>query len=292
MRKFFEQTVLFFSWLSTALFLTALLLILGYLVYRGGGVLGVKLFFGKVPPLDALLLRQQVFDGLFPAIAGTVSLVLLSVGLAVPVGVAAGIYMAEYCRGWLRQLLSIVFDVLAGLPSIVVGLAGFSLSLILHRLLPGRLGPCLLIAALAMSFLILPYLIRSTQMALESVSTALRLSAPALGATKWQNIRHVLLPTKLPDIFGGIILATGRAAEDTAVIMLTGVVASAGLPRSLFEQFEALPFYIYYISSQYSDPAELQMGFGAAILLLAICAVLFVIASLLEHSISRRFRRC
>ena len=142
-----------------------------------------------------------------------------------------------------------------------------------------------------MSFLILPYLIRSTQMALESVSPALRLSAPALGATKWQNIRHVLLPVKLPDILGGVILATGRAAEDTAVIMLTGVVASAGLPRSLFEQFEALPFYIYYISSQYSDPAELRMGFGAAILLLTICAVLFVFAALIEHFVNRRIGR-
>lgn len=291
MRRFFEQAALFFSWASMVLLLGTLLIVLGYLLYRGGGVLGVELLFGSVSPIDALLLRRQVFDGLFPAIAGTVSLVLLSVGLAVPVGLAAGIYMAEYCRGWPRRFLSISFDVLAGLPSIVVGLAGFSLSLILHRLLPGRLGPCLLISALAMSFLILPYLIRSTQMALESVPPALRLSAPALGATKWQNIRHVLLPVKLPDILGGVILATGRAAEDTAVIMLTGVVASAGLPRSLFEQFEALPFYIYYISSQYSDPAELQMGFSAAILLLTICAVLFVFAVLLEHSVSRRIGR-
>ena len=121
MRRFFEQAVSFWSWLSMVLLLAALLLVLGYLVYRGGGVLGVKLLFGKVEPLDALLLRRQVFDGLFPAIAGTVSLVLLSVGLVVPAGLAAGIYMAEYCRGWTRRLLSISFDVLAGLPSIVVG---------------------------------------------------------------------------------------------------------------------------------------------------------------------------
>ena len=184
-----------------------------------------------------------------------------------------------------------MFDILAGLPSIVVGLAGFSLTIILHRLLPGRLGPCLLISALALGFLILPYLIRSTQMALESVAPSLRLSAPALGATHLQNIRYVLLPASLPDILGGIILAIGRAAEDTAVIMLTGVVVSAGLPRSLFEQFEALPFYIYYISSQYTNPEELQMGYGAAILLLTVCAVLFFSAFLVEQIISWRFRR-
>lgn len=291
MRRWLEHGVAIFSWSSSFSLLAALFVILGYLGSRGAGAVDVDLIFGSVPPMDAILLRRQVFDGLFPAIAGTFALVLLAVGLAVPVGLAAGIYMAEYCRGRTRQVLSLFFDVLAGLPSIVVGLAGFSLTLALHRLLPGRLGPCLLISALSLSFLILPYLIRSTQLALESVPSALRLSAPALGASRLQNIRHVLLPARLPDILGGVILATGRAAEDTAVIMLTGVVASAGLPRSLFEQFEALPFFIYYISSQYGDPEELQRGFGAAILLLAVCAVLFVGALLIERTVSRRLMR-
>jgi phosphate transport system permease protein len=291
MRKWFEQGITLFSWGSVLLLLSALSFVLGYLVFRGGGSVGSGLVFGNIPPLDALLLRRQVFNGLFPAIVGTFALVLIAVGLAVPVGLAAGVYMAEYCRGRMRRLLTVLFDILAGLPSIVVGLAGFSLTIVLHRLMPGRLGPCLLVSALAMSFLILPYLIRSTQLALESVAPTLRQCAPALGASRLQNIRHVLLPSRLPDILGGIILATGRAAEDTAVIMLTGVVASAGLPRSLFEQFEALPFYIYYISSQYSDPGELEMGFGAAVLLLAVCAVLFVGAFLIEQTISWRLKR-
>lgn len=291
MRRLLEQGVAIFSWSGTFLLFTVLLVLLGYLGYRGAGAVDTGLIFGTISPLDALLLRRQVFDGLFPTIVGTFALVLLAVGLAAPVGLAAGIYMAEYCRGRSRQVLSLLFDILAGLPSIVVGLAGFSLTIALHRLLPGRLGPCLLVSAFSLGFLILPYLIRSTQLALESVPPALRLSAPALGATKLQNIRYVLLPTRLPAILGGIILATGRAAEDTAVIMLTGAVASAGLPRSLFEQFEALPFFIYYISSQYSDPGELQTGFGAAILLSAVCAVLLFGAFIIEQTLSRRLRR-
>ncbi len=291
MRNVVERGIILFSWGSSLLLLTALLSILGYLLYRGGGIVGTALLFGDVAPVDALLLRKQVFNGLFPTMVGTLALVLLAVGFAVPVGVAAGIYMAEYARGNVKRLLSTLFDVLAGLPSIVIGLAGFSLTIVLHRFLPGRIGPCLLISALAMSFLILPYLIRSTQMTLESVPFSLRRTAPAMGATQLQNIFLVLLPNRLADILGGIILAIGRAAEDTAVIMLTGVVASAGLPRSLFEQFEALPFYIYYISSQYTNPGELQMGFGAAILLLTICVLLFVFAFIIERSISWRLRR-
>ncbi|MFH0784964.1 MAG: ABC transporter permease subunit [Pseudomonadota bacterium] len=291
MRRYFERSIVLLSWSSTFLLLAILLFILGYLVHQGGEAVSLGLIFGDVPSLDALFFRRQVFHGLFPAVVGTVALVLLSVGMALPVGIAAGIYMAEYSRGRVKWLLSVLFDVLAGLPSIVVGLAGFSLTLILHRLLPGRLGPCLLISALAIGFLILPYLIRSTQMALESLPLSLRCIAPALGATRLQNIRYVLLPTGLPDILGGIILAIGRAAEDTAVIMLTGVVASAGLPRSLFEQFEALPFFIYYISSQYADPGELRMGFGAALLLLAVCALLFAVAAVVERTLSQRLQR-
>lgn len=291
MTKLFERGVAICSWSCALLLLTVLFILLGYLGYRGGAAIDARLIFGSTTPLDGLLLQRQVFDGLFPAIAGTFALVVLAVGLAAPVGLAAGIYLAEYCRGRSRRLLSQCFDILAGLPSIVVGLAGFSLTLALHRLLPGRLGPCLLSSAVALGFLILPYLIRSTQLALESLPPALRFSAPALGASTLQNIRYVLLPAGLPAILSGIILAIGRAAEDTAVIMLTGAVASAGLPRSLFEQFEALPFFIYYISSQYSDPGELQTGFGAALLLLVVCAMLLVGAFLMEQALCRWFRR-
>ena len=86
----------------------------------------------------------------------------------------------------------------------------------------------------------------------------------------------------------GVILALGRAAEDTAVIMLTGVVATAGIPSSLLAKYEALPFYIYYISSQYTDQEELMTGFGAAIILLLVCSMLFITAHLLKNALLRR----
>lgn len=291
MKRIIENTVIFFSWVSTIFLTAGLLYILAYLVIRGGSVVNLELIFGDVAPFDAMLRRKQVFDGLFPAIIGTLALVVLAVGVAVPVGLGAGIYMAEYAKGKRKLVLSLLFDVLAGLPSVLVGLAGFSFTVLLHTILPSRVGPCLILSALALGFLVLPYLIRSTEMALASVPSSLRQTAPALGATKIQNILYVLLPNRLPDIASGVVLAIGRVAEDTAVIMLTGVVVSAGLPRSIFEQYEALPFYIYYISSQYADPHELQMGFGAAILLLMICSLLFFCTFITKQVVSWRLTR-
>ena len=132
----------------------------------------------------------------------------------------------------------------------------------------------------------LPYLIRTTQTALESLPAQSRMTALALGASRLQNILHVLLPQTLPAMMSGVILAIGRCAEDTAVIMLTGVVASTGVPRSLLSHYEALPFHIYYISSQYSDQQELVTGYGAAILLLFICLLLFFAAFLIKKGLA------
>ena len=288
MRKALAALTIAFSSAATLLLFAAVLLFVGVIVFRGWPGLAPGLIFGDTRPLDALLLRRQVFDGLFPAMAGTLALVALTMTLAVPAGLATGIYLAEYARGRGKAVISLLFDILAGLPSIVVGLAGLALTIVLHRLFPGRIGPCLLISALALAFLVLPYLVRSVQLALESVPRTLRLTAPALGADKLTTIRAVLLPACLPEIAGGIILAVGRAIEDTAVIMLTGAVASAGVPRSLLAQYEALPFYIYYISGQYADPEELQRGFAAALLLLAMCVVMLVAAQWLARRGSLR----
>jgi phosphate transport system permease protein len=283
MERLLEKLLPVFAWCCAWILTAAIVTLVVYLLRGGLPAFDGHLLFGSTRPVDALLLRRQVFDGLFPALFGTLALVLLAVSIAVPVGVAAGIYMAEYAGRRTKMLLSLIFDLLAGIPSIVVGLAGFALSIVLHRTFDGRFGPCLLLSAVALAFLVLPYLVRSTQTSLEGIDPLLRHTALTLGATKLQNILWVLLPNRLADLTGGIILAVGRCAEDTAVIMLTGVVASAGVPDSLLRQYEALPFYIYYMSSQYSGPEELQKGYAAAILLMAICSGLFLLAFLAQR---------
>jgi phosphate transport system permease protein len=281
-----ERIVVLFSWGSALILTGALAAILAYVVVKGAGTLDLKLFFGDTPAWDALLLKRQVFDGLFPAIVGTLLLVVLSVFLAVPLGLATGIYLAEYAGDFAKKTFNLFFDILAGVPSIVVGLFGFAVAVFLHRHVSPQIGPCLLISSLALALLVLPYIIRTTQMALEGLPPAIRLTALALGATRLQNILQVLLPRSLSGIMTGVILAIGRCAEDTAVILLTGVVAAAGVPRSLLGHYEALPFYIYYISSQYATPEQLLTGYGASVILLVICVGFFAISLVIKRRLS------
>jgi phosphate transport system permease protein len=219
-----EKTVLVAAWMMTGILTLSVLLFLGHLLYKGLPTIDVRLFFGEVNPLAALTGQARVFDGLWPAILGTLSLVGLSTLLAVPMGVCAGIYLAEFARPGMKAFFGFCFDILAGIPSIVIGLFGFSLAIFLHHHFFDAFGPCLLISALALAVLVLPYIVRSTQASLEDLPASTRLAALVLGAGKLQNIVHVLVPSALTGITSGIILAIGRCAEDTAVILLTGVV--------------------------------------------------------------------
>jgi phosphate transport system permease protein len=221
-----EGILILFAWGGTLVLTAALSAILGYVILKGAGTLDPKLFFGDTAPLDALMLKRQVFDGLFPAIVGTLCLVVLAVVLAVPLGLATGIYLAEYAGRFAKKIFNLFFDILAGVPSIVVGLFGFALAVFLHRHVSREIGPCLLISGISLALLVLPYIIRTTQTSLEGLPVDIRLTALALGATRLQNIRHVLLPRSLSGIMTGVILAVGRCAEDTAVIPLTGAVAA------------------------------------------------------------------
>jgi phosphate transport system permease protein len=281
-----ESVTILFAWSAGLILLSAVSLLLGYLFFKGYQSVNLALIFGETSPLQAILLKERVFDGLFPAMAGTLVLVVLSIVWAIPVGMATGIYLAEYAGSRTKKGLDAFLDVLSGMPSIVIGLFGFSLAIFLHKHYSDRIGPCLLISSIALSLLVLPYIIRTTQGALESIPLDIRLTALALGASKLQNIFLVLIPKSFAGIMSGIILAIGRCAEDTAVIMLTGAVASAGLPKSLFSQYEALPFYIYYISSQYSTQDELMQGYGAAIILLLLCGILFSVAFVIRKGLA------
>ena len=260
--------------------------LLAFLLYKGLPSISWQLFFGDVPIWDAVLGRRAVWDGIWPACVGTAWLVGLAMLLTIFPGVGCGLYLAAFASQRRAAAVRLVMDVLAGTPSIVMGLFGFTLILFLRGTFWPTANTSLLLAASCLALLVLPVLTMATCEALEALPQSLGVTAAALGFTPQQKARHLLLPAALPGIRGGVILALGRAAEDTAVIMLTGAVANAGLPSGLGAKFEALPFSIFYTAAQYQNQEELHRGFGAALVLMVLSSGLLICARFME----RRYR--
>ena len=284
-----ETAVAAFSWLAALLVPAALGVILVFLLVRGLPSWDMALFFGDTPPLAALLSGTPVFDGIWPACLGTLYLVSLSSIVAIPLGVAGGIFLAEYAGGQAKTLFSFCVELLAGVPSILMGLFGFALILLLRRTIAPNANTSLLLSALCLALLVLPYLISATRLSIESVPAALRVTGASLGLSRWQVVRRLLLPASAQGVFSGIILSVGRAAEDTAVILLTGVVANAGTPGSLTGKYEALPFHIFYLAAEYQTPAELAQAFGSALVLLSLTGLLFLGSRQLQSGLEKQW---
>lgn len=267
----------------------AVLTLIAYLLWRGLPAMETRLLFGEADPVQAMLGRVPVWEGLWPACVGTARLVALTVLLAVFPGVGCGLYLAELAPPRQKRCFDAAVDMLAGMPSIVMGLFGFMLILFLRRTLFPGANTGLLLASGCLALLVLPVLVASTREALNAVPRSLRLSAAALGLSRTQTLFHICLPAAARGIMGGVVLAMGRAAEDTAVILFTGVVISTGRSGGLLDSFEALPFNIYYTAAQYQDQQELMRGFGAAVLLLGISCLLLGAAHALEAGFRRRW---
>lgn len=239
--------------------------------------------------------------GIFPAIVGSVSLVAVTLALAVPVGVLGAIYLVEYARqGPLVRAIRVAILNLAGVPSIVYGLFGMGLFVMvimpaMMRLLdldPRQFSPaCLLAGAATLALLVLPMVITTTEEALRQIPQHMRSGSLALGATRWQTVRRIVLPNALPGILTGIILAVGRAAGETAPILLTGAVFyMSTLPdpgTALFKPFMALPYHLYAIATQLPD-APPEVKWGTALVLLGGVLGLNAIAIALRTYLRRR----
>ncbi|MDE7217801.1 MAG: ABC transporter permease subunit [Helicobacter sp.] len=205
--------------------------LLFWVLWRGFAVLDMQLFFGNVSPLSAILGQNAVFNGIFPALVGTLWLVILSILLAIAPGIGCGIYLSFYATPFQKWLLNTMVDILAGIPSVIMGLFGFlSILWLKNHFLP-QANSCLLLAALCLALLVLPTLIATTKEALLSVPHDLMLNARALGLKKGAILWYFLLPEARNGILSGAILALGRVAEDTAVVMFVGAGANAGVPN-------------------------------------------------------------
>ncbi|SDK32573.1 phosphate ABC transporter membrane protein 2, PhoT family [Ferrimonas sediminum] len=285
-----RKSTLMAGWalLATSVVMTAVMVLLGYVVLSGAAAMGSTLFVGDAPLWPALSGQTPVWGGIWPACVGSLTVVVLSLLLALVPGIGTGVWMATVVDSRLSRCLGVAVDVLAGVPSILMGLFGFTLILFLRQWYFPAANTSLLLAAACLAMLIIPYLAVSTRTALQSLPPQLRQTALSLGMSESQTCRHVLLPQARGGIMAGILLAIGRAAEDTAVIMLTGAVVNAGLPGGLLQRFEALPFSIFYLSAQYQSQQELTMAFGAALTLMLLTATLFAVAGGLQRAACRR----
>lgn len=257
----------------TAIIVAILFLILGFIVVKGAGVINWE--FLTTAPKDGM-----TKGGIFPAIVGTCFLIGGSAIFAFPVGVMSGIYMNEYApKGKTVRFIRIMTNNLSGIPSIVFGL--FGMALFVNTL---GFGDSILAGSLTLGLLCLPLVIRTTEEALKAIPDSFRESSYALGATKLQTIRKVILPMGFPNIITGLILAVGRISGETAPILFTcAAYFLPRLPESIFDQCMALPYHLYVISTSGTD-LELQrpIAYGTALVLVVIVLLINLLANFLR----------
>jgi phosphate transport system permease protein len=219
--------------------------------------------------------------GILPAIIGTTLLTLITTIFSVPFGIACAVYLNEYARPTLfTNIIRACIRNLAGIPSIIYGL--FGLALFVQAL---RLGTSVLSAALTLGLLSLPYIITTTEEALKRIPNSMREATLALGATQFETIRDVVLPKALPGILTGIILAISRAAGETAPILFTGVAFyTNSLSFSLNQEFMALPYHLYMLSTQHQSIEEVRpLAYGTAVVLILLVFILNAFAFYIRY---------
>ena len=216
--------------------------------------------------------------GIFPAIIGTMYLVAGAIIFALPIGLLAAIYLSEYSKdNLLNRVIKLAIVNLAGVPSVVYGLFGLALFVIFFRF-----GASILSGALTLGIMILPIVITTSREALESVPQSFREVSLSLGASKWQTIRHIVLPNAIPGILTGTILGLGRAAGETAPILFTvAAFYLPQLPSSIFDQAMALPYHLYVISTQVPNVDE-KIRYGTAFVLLALVLFMNLVAIIIR----------
>ncbi len=186
--------------------------------------------------------RRAARAGIWPALVGSLYLISLTAALALPIGVGAAVYLEEYGKkGRFASVIEVAIANLAGVPSVIYGLLGLELFV---RVM--RFGPSLIAGACTLALLVLPIVIMATREALRTVPDSLREGALALGSTRWQMVRRVVLPMSLPGILTGAILAVSRAIGETAPLIVVGaVVFITFLPSGVSDEFTALPIQIF-----------------------------------------------
>ena len=255
---------------ASLLVIAVLVIILGYMLYRGIGAINVSFFTDLPKPVG------EPGGGIANAIIGSAIMLVVAILLSLPIGVLAAIYLSEFGHGWFAQTLRFLTDVLAGIPSIVVGIFAYTLIVIPMRSFSGWAG------GVALAIIMLPVIIRTTEEMLRLVPQSLRDGGLAVGAPKWRVTVDIVLASSVSGIATGTLLAISRALGETAPLLFTALGSSLWT-TNLERPMASMPVQIYtYAISPYDEWH--QKAWAAAFTLVAIIFVLNVVVRFLTRS--------
>jgi phosphate transport system permease protein len=276
-RQISQRTAFTFLILATAIVVIPVIVIIVVIILNGAGAITWD-FLSQAPS------QAGKAGGIFPAILGTFYLMLGTIIVALPLGVLAGIYLSEYARdNWLTRTVNMAIVNLAGVPSIVYGLFGLGVFVLMFQF-----GMSLLAASLTLACQALAMTVTTSREAVLAVPREYREGSLAVGATKLQTIRHVVLPQARPGIITGAVLAMSRAAGETAPILVVGAAFFLpGLPQSPLDQFMALPYHLYTVAAHVPGISSTTI-WGVALVLLVVVLSFNVLATIIRLRARRR----
>lgn len=264
----YEKTARSVFLVMTLLMVAPLVAIVTHLVVQAWPALSLE-FLLDIPR------NRMTEGGVWPALVGTIYLVVISLAVAAPIGVLAAVYLNEYAKdSWFNRIINLAVINLAGVPSIVHAL--FGLGAFVYA---ARFGYSVMAASLTLAIMTLPVIIASTREALASVPMSFRQACWNVGASRWQTVRGVVLPNSISGILTGVILQVSRAAGETAPIMFTGAVLYKAvergsiLPYYLDDQCMALSMHLYVLATQVPNVSDGVLYATAVVLLGSVLLV-------------------
>ena len=260
-------------WGSGILTILILLVIIGYILFKGLPVINLNFIFGD--PVDS-----GASGGIFPMIVSSLYVTLIAGIVATPLGVGAAVYLSEYAKeGTLVKLIRFGAETLASIPSIIYGLFGLAFFVVYLKL-----GWCVLSGGLILAIMALPTILQVAEVSLEAVPASYREGSLAIGATKWQTVYNVVLPAAIPGITTGVILGMTRAISEAAAIMFA-VGSALSVPISIFDPARPLPLHLYVLAT---EGISMDNAYGTAAVLVILVLVITIVTNTLVDRYSKK----
>lgn len=271
LRKLKDNILLGLLWFAAFLTVAVLVMIVGYIFYKGIGLISLDFIFGNYSPSGG--------GGILPMIVTTIYTIAISLIIATPIGILAAVYLQEYAKqGRLVNTIRFATESLTGIPSIIYGLFGavFFVTTL-------KLGMSIIAASLTLTIIVLPVIIRTTEESLKTVPRAYREGSLALGTTKLQTLYKVILPSAMPGILSGLILSMGRIIGESAAIFLTAGTVAA-MPASIFSSARTLTVHSYLVTQEAGD---IELAAAVGIVLIVLILILNLTATFISKKLNK-----